>query len=41
MNNLQLKKNERVIRWKGPYGDTCVDVFESYFTRSAGGAIIN
>ena len=35
MNNLSLKKNERLVKWKGPYGETCVDVFECYMTRGA------
>lgn len=35
MNSLALKKNERLIKWKGPYGETSVDVFESYFSRSS------
>lgn len=34
VNNLTLKKNEKLVRWKGPYGETSIDVFESYFTRS-------
>lgn len=35
MNNLSLRKGERSVRWKGPYGETSVDVFESYFTRGS------
>lgn len=35
VNNLSLKKNEKLVRWKGPYGETSIDVFESYFTRSS------
>lgn len=32
MNNLSLKKkSERILRWKGPYGETNIDVFEGYF----------
>ena len=33
INKHVLKKSERIIKWKGPYGDTCIDVFESYFSR--------
>lgn len=32
-NNLVLKKNERLVRWKGPSGEKIVDVYESYFQR--------
>lgn len=35
MSSLMLKKNEGVIKWKGPYGETSVDVFESYFSRNS------
>ena len=35
VNHLQLKKNEKLVKWRGPYGDTSIDVFESYFTRSS------
>jgi hypothetical protein len=35
MTTLTLKKNDRIVKWKGPYGDTCIDVFESYFTRGS------
>ena len=35
MNKLILKKNERIVRWRGPYGETYFDVFESYQTRSS------
>ena len=35
MNNVALKKNERTVKWKGPFGETCIDVFESYFTRGS------
>lgn len=34
INKIQLRKHEKVIKWKGPFGETCVDVFESYFTRA-------
>jgi len=35
MNNLALKKNDRTVKWKGPYGESCIDVFESYFSRGS------
>lgn len=35
VNNLILKKNEKLVRWKGPHGFTAIDVFESYFHRSS------
>lgn len=31
--DLVIKKEDRVVRWKGPYGETTVDVFESYFKK--------
>eukprot|EP00347_Sterkiella_histriomuscorum_P005987 403354508 len=34
-NNLIIKKNEKTVKWKGPYGEAHVDVFESYFTRGS------
>ena len=34
MNNMVLKKNERLVKWKGPFGETSIDVFESYISRS-------
>lgn len=33
-NNIVLKKSDRVVKWKGPYGETNVDVFESYFSKN-------
>ena len=35
LNNLVIKKNEKTVKWKGPYGETNIEVFESYFTRSS------
>ena len=35
VNHLQLRKSDKFVKWRGPYGDTSVDVFESYFTRSS------
>jgi hypothetical protein len=35
MNNLALKKNDRSVKWKGPFGETSIDVFETYFTRGS------
>ena len=34
-NNLIIKKNEKTVKWKGPYGESHTDVFESYFTRGS------
>jgi hypothetical protein len=32
-NSLVLKKTERLVRWKSPYGETTVDVLESYLKK--------
>ena len=34
-NNLVIKKAEKQVRWKGPYGETNIEVFETYFTRTS------
>lgn len=33
--NLIVKNSEKTVKWKGPYGETSIDVFESYFTRGS------
>ena len=36
-NYLVIKKNEKTVKWKGPYGESHIDVFESYFNRTSMG----
>jgi hypothetical protein len=34
INNLILENAELKVKWRGPFGETCVDIFERYFDPS-------